>query len=145
MNEPDEHHIKFFESREDAAEAFKSSEQAFDLITAPVHDLSYSQGSTRLLWRHDGNESQVQRQLPGFVALVGAIHQQMDRPVGFAQAADQLAPLGGIVGLAWRKGKGYGRSSIRGNHMNLGGPPPRDLPMACGPFFLTPPCRRDEP
>ena len=34
---------------------------------------------------------------------------------------EQLAPLRRIVGLARREGKGYGCSSIRGNHMNLGG------------------------
>ena len=38
------------------------------------------------------------------------------------QPAEQLAPLRRIVGLARREGKGYGCSSIRGNHMNLGGP-----------------------
>jgi hypothetical protein len=27
-----------------------------------------------------------------------------------------------VVGVAWRKRKSHGRSSIRGNHMNLGGP-----------------------
>lgn len=125
MNEPDEHYVEFLKSGEDAPEAFKSSEQAFDLITPPVHDLVIFPGLHAIgLGRYDGNKSQVHRQLSGFVALVCAIHQQMDRPVGFAQAADPLAPLGGIMDVAWREGKGYGRSSIRGNHMNLGGPSP---------------------
>jgi hypothetical protein len=39
-----------------------------------------------------------------------------------------------IVVVTRRKSKNYGRSSIRGNHMNLVFHPPRDLPMTCGPF-----------
>lgn len=32
----------------------------------------------------------------------------------------------------------YGISSIRGNQINFVFHPPRDFPMACGPFFLAP-------
>ena len=46
----------------------------------------------------------------------------MERPRRLAQTAEQLATFGRVVGLARGQRKGYGRSSIRGNHMNLGGP-----------------------
>ncbi|BCT69028.1 hypothetical protein NNRS527_02641 [Nitrosospira sp. NRS527] len=40
--------IKFLEVRENTAESFQPPEQSLDLVTPPVHNLSYSQGSTRL-------------------------------------------------------------------------------------------------
>ena len=47
------------------------------------------------------------------------------------KAIQQLTSFWSVVGLSGGKREGDSRSSIRGNHMNLGGSqPPRDLPMA---------------
>ena len=58
-------------------------------------------------------------------------------------AAQQDAAMLRVGGLAGRERETYRRSSIRGNQMNLVVPPPRDLPMAWGPFFLTRRCHWD--
>src|SRR5271157_2983584 len=71
---------------------------------------------------NDRDEAEVQRQLQGFVVLVSAVHDQMQGGRQGSDAAQQFAALDGIGGLPRRQGKGYGRSSICGNHMNLGGP-----------------------
>ena len=47
----------------------------------------------------------------------------MQWPIRSAQATQQRAAFGRIVRLAGRQRERYGRSSIRGNHMNLGVPP----------------------
>src|SRR5271163_5147816 len=65
---------------------------------------------------------QVEHQLPGLVALVGAIHQHANALRHRPQLGEQGASLGRIVRVARRQGEDYGRSSIRGNHMNLGVP-----------------------
>src|SRR5260221_9929999 len=58
--------------------------------------------SIRLRW-HDRDETQVQCQLPGLLAFVGTVHQQMNRPSGLAQTVQEPAALGRIVRLAWRE------------------------------------------
>ncbi len=48
--------------------------------------------------------------------------------------------------MAGRQGEGYGRSSIRGNQMNLGVPSPARLADWLEVrFFLERPCRPDAP
>jgi hypothetical protein len=69
----------------------------------------------------------------------GPVHQQMQRPRGVTQIAQQLATLGCVVGLAGRQRKRYGRSSIRGNHMNLGGPSCAGLADGLGAVFFRAP------
>ena len=51
----------------------------------------------------------------------------------------QLTSLGRIMGLAWGQGKRYGRSSIRGNQMNLGGPSAPGLTNGLRAVFFYPP------
>ena len=91
---------------------------------------SYSQdvNSGRLRW-YDRDEPQVQCQLPGLLAFVGAVHQQVNRPTELAQTLQEGTALGRIVRLAWREREGDGGSSIRGNQMNLGSP------SATGQYF----------
>ena len=74
------------------------------------------------LGRNHGRISQRQSQLACFVAFVCAVHDETKRSILLAQTIEQLASFRGIMGLAWGKRERYGRSSIRGNHMNLGGP-----------------------
>ena len=56
----------------------------------------------------------------------------------------QLTSFRGVVGLSRREREGDGRSSIRGNHMNLGGPTATRLADGLGTvFFLARPSHRD--
>jgi len=73
--------------------------------------------------------------LPRLITLVGSIHRHGKAFGHPRQLPQQLAAFGRIVRVARQQSEGYGRSSIRGNHMHLGVHPPRLLPMACGPFF----------
>ena len=140
MNKSHEHHVKLLEPGEDAAEAFEAAKQPLNFVSPLVHLSVVLPGlDPGGLGRHDRDESQVQRQLPGFVALVGAIHQQVNRPFWRAQLAQKRPALGPIVGLSGRKGERYGRSSIRGNHMNLGGPSAARLSDGLGTVFFNAP------
>ena len=66
--------------------------------------------------------TEIQSQLACLIVLIGAVHQQWQRLGQWSQTTEQLAALLGVVRLAGRESKGYRRSSICGNHMNLGGP-----------------------
>src|SRR5271157_2563460 len=72
-------------------------------------------------WNHR-DETEVQSQLQSFVVLVSAVHDQMQGCWQGSDAAQQLAAFDGVGGLLRRERKGYSRSRICGNHMNLGGP-----------------------
>ena len=57
-----------------------------------------------------------------------------------SQRLSNLRPSGASWAWPGEREKVMAVASIRGNHMNLGGPqPPRDLPMDCGPFFFNAP------
>ena len=140
MNEAPKHDVQLLESGEDAPESFESSEEAFDFIAPAIHD-------TVVLPRldpigfgwHNGDEPQVQRKLPGFIAFIRPIHQQAHGPVGFAHGTDQFPAFGRVVCLTRRQGKRYGRASIRGNHMNLGCPSASRLADGLGAVFFNAP------
>src|ERR1700723_2446464 len=85
------------------------------------------------------NHAQIEHQLPGFITLVSAIHQQRKAIRHRPQFFQQGPAMWCVVIVAGGERKGYSRSSIRGNHMNLWFHPPRDFPMACGPFFFKAP------
>jgi len=140
VDEGHEHDIEFFEAREDAAKAFEAAEQPLDLIAPLVHGaVVFPRCNSILLgWNH-GNEAKIKRQLPCLITFVRPVHQQAQWPRRLAELAEQLAPLGRVVGLAWGQGKRYGRSSIRGNHMNLGGPSPAGLADGLGAVFFSAP------
>jgi hypothetical protein len=72
------------------------------------------------------NHAQIEHQLPGFIAFVGAVHQQWKALRHGAQLFQQGPPMRRIVVVSGRQRKRYGRSSIRRNHMNLG------IPSAAG-------------
>ena len=54
------------------------------------------------------------------------------------KAIQQLTPFWSVVGLSRGEREGDGRSSIRGNHMNLGGPTAAGSADGLGVFFLGP-------
>lgn len=81
MDKGQEHHVELLESGEDAAKSFEATEQALDFVASPIHGSVVLPGGDPVLlgWNH-GYEAQVDGQLAGFVALVGAVHEQVDRP-----------------------------------------------------------------
>jgi hypothetical protein len=58
----------------------------------------------------------------------------LEAPEESLNFAQKLASVNSVAGLTRQECQGYGRSSMCGNHMNLGGPPPRNFPMAWEPF-----------
>src|SRR5690606_2774168 len=103
--------------------AFQSAKQPLDLVAPLVHFAVVLPGlQARGQGWHDRDKPQIERQLPGLVALVRAIHDQVDRPAWWAQSRQHRPGVGGVMGLPRRERERYGRSSIRGNHMNLGCP-----------------------
>jgi|SRR5438445_3900093 len=123
MNKPDKHHIELFKAGENAPEALESAKQAFDFITALIHFSIIFPGIDSIALGGDNrHKAKIKRELAGFIALIGAIHQQIQRTAGRAEPVEQGAAFGRIVRLAWGQCEGYSRSSIRGNHMNLGAP-----------------------
>ncbi len=61
------------------------------------------------------------------------------------QAIQQLTSFWSVVGLSRGEREGDSRSSIRGNHMNLGGPASTGFADGLGAVFLTPRSRQDGP
>lgn len=145
MDEGHEDDVQFIEPREDTAESLESPEQALDFVSALVHGaIVFPRGEPVGLGRHNRDESEIQRQLTGLIALVGFIHEQMKRFGLWPHAGDQVAPWRRVVGVAWRERESYGRSGIRGNQMNLGGPAAAGFADGLRAVFLALPCRRDE-
>ena len=89
-------------------------------------------------WHH-GSEAEIERKLPSLLALVCPVHDEMDGPWRLAEPLQQLAAFGSVMRLAWRQRERYGRSSIRGNHMNLGGPSCARLADGLGAVFFRAP------
>lgn len=64
VDEGDEDEIRRVEATEDAAEALEPAEQPFDLFAASIAGfLDGPRVGAVWVWRHDGDESQVERQL----------------------------------------------------------------------------------
>src|SRR5258707_13166717 len=123
LRKAEEEDIEFLEAGEDSAEAFESPEEPLDFIALLVESAVVFPGLDAVgLWWNDRDHAQAEHQLPGFVALVGAIHQQRQAFRHGPQFRQQGPTFGSILRMAGRQGEGYGRSSIRGNQMNLGVP-----------------------
>jgi len=75
MNKGDEHHVELLEGGEDATKALQTAKQPLDFIATFVDRFAVvPSGNPVYLGRHDWDESQIQCQLPGFVSLVGPVH-----------------------------------------------------------------------
>ena len=81
---------------------------------------------------------QREHQLTGFVAFVSAIHDHRHTREG-AQIAKEFAAFGRIMGITRRECEGYCGPSIRGNHMNLGGPSAAGFADGLGSVFFNAP------
>ena len=140
MNEAHKHDVQLLESGEDAPESLEPSEEAFDFIAPAIHDtVVFPRLDPIGFGWHNGDEPQVQRKLPGFLALIRPIHQQAHGPIWFTHGTDQFAAFWRVVCLTRRQRKRYGRSSIRGNHMNLGCPSASGLADGLGAVFFNAP------
>ena len=107
----------------DAAESLEPAEESLDLVAAAIErSVVFPRLQAGAPGRHDGNPSEIQSQLACLIVFIGAVHQQRQRLGQWPQTTEQLAALLGVVRLAGRESEGYRRSSICGNHMNLGGP-----------------------
>ena len=85
----------------------------------------YSHGSVRLLGGGTtGVNPRSNANWAGLIALICPVHEQEGSWTLRAETGQQLAAFRRVVGLTRRERKGYSSSSIRGNHMNLGGPAP---------------------
>ena len=138
--EAEEEDIEFLESGEDSAEALQPSKQPLDLIALLVKRTIvlprlYAVG----LGRNDGDHAKAEHQLSGFVTFIGPIHQHWQAPRHGAKFSQQGASFGRIMGVAGGQGEGYGRSSIRGNQMNLGVPSAARLADGLGSVFFRAP------
>src|SRR5680860_1771438 len=92
-----------FSNREKMRQALESPEQPFDLIAPLVHGaVIFPRCHSILLGRHDWDKAQLKCQLPGLIAFVCAVHEQIQWPWRLAQLAQQLAPLRRIVVLTGR-------------------------------------------
>ena len=140
MEEAEEDDVELIEAGEDATEALESSKQPFDLIPSAIERpvITPRPGAVARR-RNDGNPTEVESELAGLFAGVSAVHQQRQRLGQRAQAGQQIAPVRRIVSLAGRKRKGYRRSSIRGNQMNLGAPSAARFSDRLAAVFFTAP------
>jgi hypothetical protein len=77
MDKADEHQVELIEAGEDPAESLEAPEQALDLMAFAVHGpVPFPWGKAVGFRWQDGQVAQVQRQLAGFVACLGPIHDQ---------------------------------------------------------------------
>jgi hypothetical protein len=122
--EAEEEYIEFLESGEDSAEALQPSEEALDLISLLVkRPVILPRLDAIGLGRNYRDHAEAEHQLPGFIAFVGSIHQHWKTFWHGAEFSQQGTSFGRVVCVARGQREGYGRSSIRGNQMNLGVPP----------------------
>ncbi len=123
IDKGEEHQVQFFEPRKDAAEAFEAAKQALNFVSALVHfPIIFPWFNAIAFGWNDGNETQVERELPCLVTFIRLVHDEVQWPVGPPKALQQRASFWRIASLAGGQRERYGCSSIRGNHMNLGGP-----------------------
>jgi hypothetical protein len=140
MDKRGEHHVERLEAGEDPTKALQAAEQPLDVVAPLVDCLAVVPGGESIgLRRNHRGETQIESPLAGLVALVGAVHDQVQAPVRAAQRGQQLAAFGRVVRLARRQRERYGRSSIRGNQMNLGGPSAAGLADRLRAVFLSAP------
>lgn len=144
MDEGYEHNVELVEAGEDAPKSLEPAEQPLDFIASSVHEAVVLPWLSAIAGRRDHrHKAEIQGQLARLVTSICAIHEQMNRAAWRAQATEQLSASRGVVCLAGRQRERYGRSSIRGNHMNLCGPSSARLADGLRAVFLEPPCHPD--
>lgn len=118
-----EEDIEFVIAGEDAAEAFESAEEPFDVIALTVELLVELPGFEALrVWRNYRFKAEQAGQTTSFVTLIGHVHDQSATLGRAAEFADQLPAFGAVAVLAGREPEADSVGIIRGNQMNLGVP-----------------------
>ncbi|MBI2817199.1 MAG: hypothetical protein HYX72_09695 [Acidobacteria bacterium] len=101
MKESEEDDVEFIEAGEDAAEAFESAEEPFDLVALAVHSLIVLPRLQAIAFgRNYWEEAEVQSQLESLVVLIGAVHDEVQRCGQRSDAAQQFAASDRVGGLA---------------------------------------------
>ena len=127
-------------TRPDAAIATEPSEQSFHLIATLVHlFVVLPWFDAALQRRHDGDEAQIESELACLIALVGAVHQQVQGPIRRSETSQQCPAFRGVVCLAGRQRERYGCARVSCDHMNLGVPSAARLADGLGSVFLRAP------
>jgi hypothetical protein len=144
MDERGEHRVEFVEVGKDVPKAFEATEGTFDFIAPAIpHAILLPRRKPVGIGRDNGSAAKFQSQLPGFVALIGPLHEQVARGRCGAPGPEQRAPLRGVAGLPGGERETQGAPSMRGHQMNLGGPASARFAEGWRAVFLKPPCRRD--
>ncbi len=144
VEECPEHDVELVEAGEDTSEALEPSEEPLDFVAALVEVSVIGPRRDAIgFWRDDGRKAEVECELPGLVAFIGAVHEQRqacERPDALlVPRFEQGTAFGRIMRLSARQAEGQGRSLIRGNHMNLGVPSASGLADGLRPLFLGAP------
>lgn len=107
MNESGEHGIEFFETGEDPPKALEPAEKPLHLIAPLVEfPVVFPWIESITFGRHHRFKFQIEGQLPGFVVLVGPVHDQGAQGGGAPLPTTQeLAALGPVGALARREGE----------------------------------------
>ena len=146
VEEADEEHVELLEAGEDSAEALEPAEQPLDLVALLVKGTVVLLGLDAIgLRRNPRNHAQIEHQLPCLIAFISLVHQHRQAFRHARQLPQKLAAFRCIVRVAGRQREGYGRSSIRGNHMHFGVPSASALADGLWAVFLERPCRQDGP
>src|SRR5208283_3413986 len=97
VEEGEKDQIQFVEAGKDATKAFEPAEQPLDFVAPAVHGFVILPGLQAVMsgWNHR-DETEVQRQLQGFVVLVSAVHDQMQGCRQGSDAAQQFAAFDGV-------------------------------------------------
>lgn len=123
VQECPKHDVELVEAREYASEGLEPSEEPLDFVPPLVEVSIIGPGRDTIgLWRDYGRKAEVERELPGLVAFIGAVHEQRQTCEWLVPRFKQDPAFGRIMGLSARQAECQGRSFIRGNHMNLGVP-----------------------
>ncbi len=123
MDEGHEHHVEFVEAGEDSPEPLEATEESLNLIASAVQgSIIFPRRDTVLFGWHHWSKTKLKRQLSCFFSFVGSVHDQTNLGSRWRHRLEQATSFRSVMGLARGKAEGYGRPSICGNHMNLGGP-----------------------
>ena len=137
---PREDDVELLESREEATNPLQPPDQPLDFV-APLVQLPIvcPRVKPALERRHYRVEPQGPGQLAGLVPLLGPVPHQRQRLALAAQAMEQLAAFGCIMGLARRQRDRHRGASLRGHPMTLGGPPSAGLADGLRPVWFNAP------
>ena len=140
-NEAEEDDIEFLEAGEDSPETLETTEQPLDFVASLVHVAIVLPGvDSRGQRRHHGCELQSEGQLACLVTFICPVHEECGIIVLLlTKAIQQLTSFWSVVGLSGGKREGDSRSSIRGDHMNLGGPAAAGFADGLGTVFFSAP------